>query len=127
MERRVACAKFSKAQVGKILGVFPKSQMQITYHVLDNGKCKEVTEPLADCSMRDATPGIDLNYWMDNAPAQGLPPKNTQAGEKIYYRCPRDAAVAGFCAKAIGTGLDCSLDPLNSYTWLGVRAVLEKK
>ena len=80
-----------------------------------------VNEQLEDCLRNDKTPGIDLDYWLQNATAQGLPPKNNPDGSLYYYH-PRDGRVAGFYASSVRAVLYCDWNLANSDSSLGVRA-----
>ena len=115
-------AKFSKINVGRKMLVVPKTEMQISYHVLNNGQLKEIVEPLEECLMRNKTRGIDMNCWLSNANYQGLPPADINSGE-LWYRHPQNSRVARFVASSVRAGLYCDGDPTGSNSSLGVRAV----
>ena len=91
-------------------------------HFFYEGIKSESTEILEDCLMQDKTPGIDLNYWLNNANFQGLPPKNTPDG-KLYYHFPKKGTVARFGACSVGVVLVCCGVPLVSNPGLRVRPV----
>jgi len=115
-------AKFKNVSAGRTLGVIPKNELHISYHVLDNGGQRETSEKLDDCLMGDKTPGISMNYWLANATDQGLPQKNNDSGQ-LYYWHPRNGRVARFGASSGRAGLNCGGDPDDRYASLGVRAV----
>jgi len=93
----------------------------ITYNIIKpDGTMQEVTEPV-DGLMEDKRPGINLDYWLDNATPQGLPPANTPDGD-LYYWYPRNGAVARFSANSDRVYLYCNRDPDYSNSALGVRA-----
>ena len=95
----------------------------ITYHkIKPNGALEEVTEFLKDDLTEDKTLGIDLEYWLQNATSQGLPPSNSKDGNLRYWE-PSDDAVAGFVADAVRAYLDCHGSQQSSNPALGVRAV----
>jgi hypothetical protein len=96
-------------------------QLNIIYHIIQpDGSLQEVTEALDDCLMKDKKPGIDLQYWLQNATPQGLPPKNIPNGD-LWYWHPRDGRVARFDAVSDGACLDCDGNPQYSGSGLGVR------
>ena len=72
-------------------------KLHINYnHRTINGELKPGnSEPLEDCLMENKTPGIDLDYWLNNPTKQGLPRKDTPKG-KIWYWNPEDKNVAWF-------------------------------
>ncbi len=70
------------------------------------------------CFSRDAE--LSLAHWLDNATFDGLPPKKCPWGH-FYYTRPKDGCVATFHGTVYGSGLDCSADPSQSETNLGVR------
>lgn len=100
-------------------------KMYITYPVFKGNKWDYVKEPLEECLMQDKTAGIDINYWLNNATSQGLPPKNCATGS-LYYWYPRNDTVAGFWAVSVWAGLGCSRGPSGSRESLGVRAARAK-
>ena len=93
-----------------------------TYHKFNtNGKLVEVTEDLdPDTLMEDRTPGIDLNSWLRNPTAQGLPRKTVPNGDS-YYWPPKDGYVARFFANSDRAILNCYRSPQGSGPVLGVR------
>ena len=98
-------------------------EMQVTYHKVNQDRTlQEVTEPCQDCLMPDKTPGISLDYWLENATTQGLPPSNTPHGD-LHYLHSINGSVAWFGAYSVGVSLDCIRDPRYSGSWLGVRLV----
>ena len=113
-------AKFSK------MGLV-RATWNITYHKIENdGRLTEVTEPLQDCLRENKTPGINLEYWLNNATQQGLPPKDTPNGN-LYYWNPSDGRVARFGADSDGVDLGCNWDPRYSDGGLGVRVAKIKR
>ena len=96
-------------------------------HVLDsNGKIINYnSEPLdKNTLMKDKTPGISLEDWINNPTRQGLPNKKTKSGDLCYWY-PRsdDNSVAGFCVGSGGAGFGCGRGPSGRDSYLGVRAV----
>jgi Zn-dependent metalloprotease len=94
------------------------------YHVFENGKIVQKSEILdKDTLMRDKTPGISLDSWLENSTKQGLPLKKTESGS-LYYRAPEkdNNSVACFDAFGGGASLGCSWDPACRDSSLGVRA-----
>jgi hypothetical protein len=113
-------AKFT--ETGRI-----RSKWELTYHkIKPDGTSEEVIEQLQECLMDDKTPGIDLDYLLNNATDQGLPPKNNSEGS-LYYWHPRKERVARFRADSDWAFLDCNWDPLYSNSELGVRAAKIKR
>ena len=97
----------------------------ITHNIIKpDGIVQEVTEPV-DGLMEDKKSGINLDYWLDNATPQGLPPANTPDGD-LYYWYPRNGAVARFVVDSDGADLGCVEDSSGSDASLGGRAVREK-
>ena len=74
--------------------------------------------------MKDKTPGISLDSWLENPTKQGLPRKDIKEGD-LYYWNPRsnNNSVAGFDAGSDGAYLFCSWNPSDWDSDLGVRAV----
>lgn len=99
------------------------NQSYINYnHRTINGELQpQVIEPLEQCLMKDKIPGINLEYWLNNATSQGLPPKNNPKGD-LHYWCPINEYVARFGADSDGAVLYCFRLPQYSYSALGVRA-----
>ena len=98
-------------------------------HVLDsNGKIINYnSEPLdKNTLMKDKTPGISLEDWINNPTRQGLPNKKTKSGDLCYWYPRSDNnSVAGFDAGDGGANLICSWSggPSLGDSDLGVRAV----
>jgi len=92
-------------------------------HRTINGKLQpQNSEPLDAYLMEDKTPGINLDYWLNNATAQGLPPKNTPKGNLWYWHPRNDNnSVARFIALSVGAYLYCGSEPQYSDSALGVR------
>ncbi|MFH1972463.1 MAG: hypothetical protein ABIJ18_03240 [archaeon] len=84
-----------------------------------------VSEGLVPYLRQDKTPGIDLEYWINNSTSQGLPLDNTLNGN-LYYWHPRDGAVARFSANSDRAYLICSRYPWSSNSSLGVRPCARK-
>ena len=96
-------------------------------HRTVNGELKpQYTAPLEECLMEGRVPGIDLDYWLNNATKQGMPPSNIPEGE-LYYMHPRATYVARFGAGSGGASLDCNWVPVVSGPALGVRVVRERE
>jgi len=90
-------------------------------YILTANKTK--SEKLESCLMKDKTPGIDLEYWINgNHTNQGLPIKKSKKGD-LYYWSPEDERVVGFYAGGDGADLDCDRNPSGRDSDLGVRAV----
>jgi hypothetical protein len=79
---------------------------------------------LETCLMKNKTPGIDLDNWLNNSTSQGLPNPKTTKGQ-LYYWYPRNNAVAGFGANSDTDFLDCDADSTHTSPSLGVFAVRE--
>ena len=95
------------------------------YKINQDGKPELITEKLdEDTLMKDRIPGIDINSWIKNPTAQGLPRKNTKKGN-LYWRYPRNGFVAGFVANSVGVDLSCLRNPQDSYAALGVQFCAE--
>jgi|SRR3989344_998734 len=93
-------------------------------HILySNGNLTpQYKKQLKDCLMEDRTPGIDFDYWLNNATSQGLPPKDIPNGS-FYYRYPiRDnISVALLSAGSDWAYLGCIGGPSDLDDGLGVR------
>jgi len=102
----------------------------VNYHVFDeNGKIVRNSEVLdKNTLMKDKTPGIDLEYWLNNSTEQGFPTKKTKSGD-LYYWYPRkdDNSVARFFAYSGRAYLFCDRDPSGRGSDLGVRAVKQRE
>lgn len=119
-------ARFVKKQVGKSFGVIPKNELQIAYHVPNaQGVLTEVQEPLEPYLDSNKTPGIDLDHWKKSGTKHGLPLKGNRDGG-LYYWQPVDGKVAWFGANSDWAYLDCSEDPADRYSDLGVRPARAK-
>jgi len=79
-------------------------------------------EKLEGHLMQDKTPGISLEYWLNNPTKQGLPPADAKQGNLRYW-CPSDGDVTSFNVDVDGAALDCNMNPFYSTSELGVRAV----
>jgi len=99
-------------------------------HIIDNENLVAPTNgKLEGHLMQDrnpgaGSPGIDLEYWLNNPTKQGLPPVNVLPGD-LWYRYPRKGCGPKFVADSGGAGLDCGGDSL-SHSNLGVFACAEK-
>ena len=58
--------------------------------------------------MKDKTPGISIENWLENPTKQGFPTKFVKSGD-LYYWYPKsdNNSVAGFCAYDVRAGLHC--------------------
>jgi hypothetical protein len=103
-----------------------KRKMHIhSMHKYSNGNLvSSKSEVLEKCLMKDKTPGIDLDNWLNNSTPQGLPDENTPVGE-LYFWYPREGAVAGFVADSDWAGLSCGGSPACTIPSLGVFACAE--
>ena len=74
--------------------------------------------------MKNKTPGISLESWLQNPTKQGLPNKDTKS-EDLFYWFPLsdNNSVARFDADSDGADLNCYWSPSDSDSVLGVRAV----
>ena len=96
-----------------------------TMHKYSNGNLvSSKPEVLGKCLMKDKTPGIDFDDWLNNSTKQGLPNSTSAIGE-LYFWFPRDGAVAWFVAYSGRAVLYCSRDPSCTYPSLGVFACAE--
>lgn len=91
------------------------------YHVFGDSGIEERTQDLTGVLMKDKTPGIDLDSWLEDN-YYGLP-KSSIKNEKLRYWHPRDRSVAGFDAGSGGAFLVCDGGPDGRDASLGVRAV----
>jgi len=102
----------------------------VNYHVFnENGKIVKKSEILdKNTLMKDKTPGIDLEYWLNNPTEQGLPTKKTKSGD-LYYWYPRkdNNSVARFDANSDMAILDCGRYPSCGNSYLGVRAAKQRE
>jgi hypothetical protein len=100
-------------------------------HVLDsNGNpVPQNSEILTqDALMKDKTPGISLeDYLNSNHTNQGLPSKKVKS-EDLYYWCPDkdNKSVAWFDASSVRAVLGCISYPSDQYSALGVRAAKQR-
>lgn len=104
-----------------------KKQLYINYaHRTINGKLTpQNSEKLEDYLSTDKE--IDLNFWLDNATPQGLPPLNCKA-VNLYYQAPaplkdNNFVAAGFNANSDRTLFNCNRNPSVRFGAFGVRAV----
>jgi len=78
--------------------------------------------------MKNKTPGISLENWLENPTKQGLPSKKTSSGNLSYWNPRSDNnSVARFDADDVRAFLDCDGYPSDGFSYLGVRAVREEK
>ncbi len=80
--------------------------------------------PLEACLMKDKTPGIDLEDWLNNSTSQGLPKQDIKNGT-LYYWSPRENNVARFIADMTWAYIDCDRKQEDTYGSLGVFACIE--
>jgi hypothetical protein len=99
-------------------------EMNVHYLINSNGSLVDKTEVLEDCLMKDKTPGINLDYWINTPGKQNLPLKKNPKG-KLYYWFPRDGRVAWFVASSDWALLYCDWNPTDVYSSLGVFACAE--
>ena len=94
------------------------------FYLLTANKTK--AEKLETCLMKDKTPGILIDDWLEgkNITSQGLPDSNISNGE-LYYWNPRKDCVAWFVAGSGGSSLNCGGDPSYGYSGLGVFGVTD--
>ena len=102
--------------------------MYVNYHAFDsNGNIVEKTEILdKETLMKNKSPGISIDSWLENPTAQGLPKKSTKDGS-LYYWNPRDGKVAGFLVNGNRANLFCNWNPSNQGDNLGVRAAKQRE
>lgn len=95
-----------------------------TNHILENGELiPQYSKPVTkNTLMKNKTPGISLEAWLNNPTAQGLPRKNINKGD-LYYLAPMDDnnSVAGFNAGVGWASFNCDWGPSYRYSDLGVR------
>jgi len=89
---------------------------------IEKGFSPQNEEKVEGHLMQDKTPGVSLEYWLNNPTKQGLPQENSEQGDLLYWH-PRKKRVAGFIAYSEGDMLECKVDPSYSNSELGVRAV----
>ena len=99
-------------------------------HIFDsNGKIINYDSELLDKDtlMKDKTPGISLEDWINNPTRQGLPTKKTKSGDFNYWY-PRsdDNSVARFYDSGDWVVLNCFGDPSFGDSNLGVRGAVRK-
>jgi len=99
-------------------------KMNVHYLINSNGSLVDKTEVLEDCLMKDKTPGINLDYWINTPGKQNLPLKKNPKGN-LYYWYPRNGAVARFDAYSDRADLNCYWVPTYTYSSLGVFACAE--
>ena len=106
---------------------FSKSgeQMNMLYHVIENGQAKEVMQPIDGYLTSNKNPGISLDDWLATATEHGLPRKQTSNGN-LWYWAPTDGTVARFDANSGRAFLDCVRYPADSNPRLGVRLARAK-
>jgi len=100
-------------------------ELYVNYHIFDvRGNIVQKSEKLEEHLTKDATPGIDLESWLDNPTKQGLPKAECNKGS-LYYWYPRsdNNSVARFVADSGGASLYCGGSPDDHDAGLGVRYV----
>ena len=106
-------------------------KLHINYnHILDSNKTliPQNSEPLdKNTLMKDRTPGISLEDWLQNPTKQGFPTKSVKDGS-LYYWYPRsnNNSVARFVALGGGSVFDGNRNPSGRDSDIGVRAVRHK-
>ena len=74
--------------------------------------------------MKDKTPGISLENWLETSTKQGFPSRKVKSGDLYYWSSRSDNnSVARFYAYSGGAGLVCGRFPSGRNADLGVRAV----
>ncbi|MBS3094546.1 hypothetical protein J4474_02675 [Candidatus Pacearchaeota archaeon] len=102
--------------------------LEVRYnHLFDNeGNIVKYDSEILDKEtlMKNKTPGISLESWLQNPTKQGLPNKDTKS-EDLFYWFPLsdNNSVARFDAYSVGTDLDCGRSPSGRGSGGGVRAV----
>jgi len=105
--------------------------LYVNYHVFDSsGKIIQKSKLLdKNTLMKDKTPGISLDYLLNNPTSQGFPSKNAQSGD-LYYWYPRsdNDSVARFIANSDRAILDAAGFrltgiPISGYVPLGTSKV----
>jgi len=71
--------------------------------------------------MQDKRPGISLEHWLNNPTKQGLPQENSEQGD-LGYLPPRAGGVARFFTCFVRAELNCSRNPSDYNSKLGVFA-----
>ena len=99
-------------------------------HIYQSGVLAPQTSEIlqANTLMKNKTPGISLDDYIQNPTKQGLPSKRTKSGN-LYYWAPMsdNNSVARFDADDDRADLCCYGDPSDWYSYLGVRAVRSGK
>ena len=99
-------------------------------HVYQNGILVPQTSEIlrANTLMKNKTPGISLEDWLENPTRQGLPSKKTKSGD-LYYRHPMNdnSSIAKFDADSYSVYLSCNKYPFYGGQDLGVRAAHPEK
>lgn len=96
----------------------------VNYNTFEDGKIVQKSAVLdKDTLMKDKTPGISLENWLEDSTPQGLPSENIKLGD-LFYWYPRsdNNSVAWFVAYDDGAFLDCGRGPSDGGGNLGVRA-----
>lgn len=100
-------------------------ELIVNYHVFDeNGKIVKKSEVLdKNTFMKNKTPGISLENWLEDSTKSGLPKNLVKSGD-LYYWYPRsdNNSVARFGANSGGADLNCCRIPSGGGSDLGVRA-----
>ena len=99
-------------------------------HRLENGILAPQSPRILDKNtlMKDKTPGISLESWLEAPTRQGFPSKKTESGN-LYYWAPmkNNNSVARFYAYSVRAILDCVRYPSYRYSYLGVRAAKQRE
>lgn len=100
-------------------------------HVLDtNGNLIPNNSEILDKNtlMKDETPGISLEDWLENPTKQGFPKSDCKKGDLVYLFPRRDNnSVVGFDAYDYRVSLFCYRSPSNRGANLGVRSCLARQ
>ena len=101
----------------------------IDYHSFDEeGNVISKSEILdADTLMKDMSPGISLEGWLEDSTKQGLPRDTIKWGD-LHYWSPMggyDSAI-GFVAHSSGVGLSCDVSSFYINPDMGVRIAMKK-
>ena len=94
-------------------------------HIYQGGNLTpQISQPLQkNTLMKNRTPGISLDSWIESPTKQGFPSNKTNSGN-LYYWAPMsdNNSVGRFSAGSGGAGLYCGRDPSGGVSVLGVRA-----
>lgn len=100
----------------------------VYFHTFENGKIVRKSEKLdKNTLMRDKTPRISLESWLEDSTKQGLPKNVVKSGDLYYWAPDKDNnSVARFDADFGGAGLSCFRNPSGGNANLGVRAARKR-